>query len=283
MSYQACSWAIAQQVVTDPSARHVLVVMANYAGVTGDDVWLSQARIARETGLSIRTVKAKIAVLEASGIITPGDIRLVELKFPRADRRPNIYNLTMLKNGVPNLHPEGFSPERGANDSENGVQNSAERGATFAPYKETNSPKNRKTPIAPADAAAVGAEKYSPAFEALWSCWPSGKGGSKWKGYQRFEKMGLGNKPADERARIVEDVLKRRKRDRAWLAGKIPHVSTYLNGRGWTAPIDDNPEGTANETRSQRSARIDRENVERLRAEHAAAGGGVEYGPDDPL
>ncbi|WP_229828626.1 helix-turn-helix domain-containing protein [Pigmentiphaga litoralis] len=58
-----------QQIVTDPTARHVLLVLAGYAGQDGRGAHPTAARMARDTGLHERTVRAKLMVLEAEDLI----------------------------------------------------------------------------------------------------------------------------------------------------------------------------------------------------------------------
>lgn len=135
MSFQACKWAIDQQVVTDPAARHVLVVMANYAGVDGKNVWPSSERLAIETGLSLRTVRYKIDLLEQAGLLIPGNEKILEAEGLRGDRRPKIFNLAMGINGVQDLQVVHI---RGATDDTNDLQMTTPRGAAPAPNKVLN-------------------------------------------------------------------------------------------------------------------------------------------------
>jgi predicted transcriptional regulator len=69
MSAQAQAWALAQQIVTEPTARHVLLVLAGYAGQDGRGAHPTAARLAQDTGLHERTVRAKLVALEAENII----------------------------------------------------------------------------------------------------------------------------------------------------------------------------------------------------------------------
>lgn len=254
MSYQACNWAVAQQVVIDPPARHVLLCMANYASVNGEDVWMSAARIARETGLSIRTVRYKLDDLQAAGLISPGDERIVAIKFPRADKRPLIFNLNLKFYGVQELHAVA---DRGAVDDTNGLHLTTERGAGAAPntihtnhIDQPTPPNPRKRGNAMIANQQIGAEKYSESFEQAWALWPQGKRGTKTKAYAAWLKRKLDDASllADEsRVRIITDIVVRTAKHRPWLDGfGIPHFSTYLNGGGWTADIDNSTGPTTN-------------------------------------
>lgn len=95
MSHQATTWAVRQQIVKDPTARHVLLCMANYAGVDGRDVYPSLSTLAMDTGLSVRTLQRKLDHLLELGVIRHGNPAVVAAAIPRADRRPPIYDLDM--------------------------------------------------------------------------------------------------------------------------------------------------------------------------------------------
>jgi len=86
----------------------------------------------------------------------------------------------------------------------------------------------------------IGDAKYSREFEEFWDCWPKGKGGTKAKGYQAWLKLNLDDADKQaERTRLHFDLDQRKKFHRPWIDGfAIPHVSSYLNGGGWTADID---------------------------------------------
>ena len=127
MSVQAMAWAIEQRRETDPTARHLLLAMGNYADKTGRNCFPSVATLASDTGLSERTIRQKLAQLEAAGLIRRGNQRIAEVEIARADRRPVVYNLDL-----PEARGAAVAPrykERGAADGVNGVQLTAERGA----------------------------------------------------------------------------------------------------------------------------------------------------------
>lgn len=244
MSYQACNWAVAQQIVTDSPARHILLCMANYASVTGEDVWMSAARLSRETGLSIRTVRYKLDLLQEAGLITPGDDRILAIKFPRADQRPLIFNLNLKMTGLQELHPVG--DERPAAHDTNDLQLRTERPAGAAPNTGITNHIDQPVPPKPPKGGriakpvpAVGEEKYSPEFEEFWQAWPKAKGGTKALAYKSWLKLKLDD-PDQQQARtlLAYDVSQRSQYHRQWLDGFVPHMATYLNQRQWTAPID---------------------------------------------
>ncbi len=272
MSYQACNWAVAQQVVTDPPARHVLLVMANYASVNGEDVWMSAARIAKETGLSIRTVRYKLDDLEAAGLISPGDERIVAIKFPRIDKRPLIFNLNLKFYGVQELHAVD---DRGAAHDSNGVQLTTERGAGAAPNTIHTNPIDQPSPPNPRKRGnglsvvqpVIGDGKYSREFDDFWTEWPQGKGGTKAAAYKAWLKLKLDDADKQaERTRLHYDVQQRKAHHRPWKEGVVCHVSTYLNGQGWTADID-----TSTGTRANGRAKTTYERIMEASEQNRAA------------
>lgn len=105
MSWQASGWAIEQQHVQNPVARHVLLVMANYANQDGTAAFASIARIVRDTGWSERCVRKAIRELQQVGVLRPGDKAVALAYIKRADRVPQCYDLV--------LDPVS-APERGA-------------------------------------------------------------------------------------------------------------------------------------------------------------------------
>ena len=66
MSVQAMSWALSLPVQTlkDSSARHVLLCLANYASSNGVGAFPSAKTLTDDTGLSERTVRIKLDLLE---------------------------------------------------------------------------------------------------------------------------------------------------------------------------------------------------------------------------
>lgn len=126
------TWALEQQRVTDAPARHVLLCLANYAGPDGCGAFPSTATLARDTGLSERTVRAKLDALQAMGLIRPGNAAIVAAYIDRADRRPSCYDLLI---GVQQMHPAGGT---GCSSRTNGVQLTTPRGAGAAPNPSIN-------------------------------------------------------------------------------------------------------------------------------------------------
>jgi DNA-binding transcriptional ArsR family regulator len=135
------SWALSlpKPVLSDASARHVLLCLANYAGSDGRGAFPSASTLSDDTGLSERTVRYKLDVLEASGLIVRGNQAIAAVHIDRHDRRPVVYDL-QIKRGA-DIAPRS---ERGADDAtgcnlqQNGVQISTERGAAAAPNTSLN-------------------------------------------------------------------------------------------------------------------------------------------------
>jgi len=155
------AWAIEQRRVTDPAARHILLLLGNYADKHGRNAFPSIATLAHESGWSERTVQAKINLLIETGVIRTGNRLVVAAEIARADRRPVVYDLDMPRGA--GAAPRGHSPagrergetdapredergagaapcgcERGADDGVNGVQMRAPRGAGAAPEPKSN-------------------------------------------------------------------------------------------------------------------------------------------------
>lgn len=93
MSLEAMVWALTKAPVADPVARLVLVGLANHAGPDGAGAWPKQATLAEYVGVSTRTVRTKLRLLEDVGVIRPGDQRTVA--HISADRRPTVWDLQM--------------------------------------------------------------------------------------------------------------------------------------------------------------------------------------------
>lgn len=165
MSVQAMSWAIAQRIVTDPPARHVLLCLANYAGADGAAAFPSVARLVEDTGLSERTVRAKLDLLLEQGAIRPGNRAIVAAYIERADRRPMCFDLCMERGAAP-----APCAERGAAGASNGVQLVPERGAGAAPKPSVNHPSEPNTPLPP--------NPEDEAFERAWAAYPRRAGGN---------------------------------------------------------------------------------------------------------
>lgn len=159
MSVEATSWALHQQLITDPGARAVLFGLANHANHEGRHAFPSISLICRYTGLGRRSVISKLKLLVDNGIIRKGNQRVAAAIIDRTDRRPVVYDLCMHLGTEPDAVGDEDAPdndqeqgeesaprddmERGADITPrepNGVQNTAPRGAGFAPEPSLTNP-----------------------------------------------------------------------------------------------------------------------------------------------
>jgi len=136
VSVQAMSWALSLPVQTlkDSSARHVLLCLANYASSNGVGAFPSAKTLTDDTGLSERTVRIKLDLLEECGLIVRGNQALAAVYIDRHDRRPVVYDL-MIKRGADTAPREEVA---GCSLGQNGVQPTTERGAATAPNTSLN-------------------------------------------------------------------------------------------------------------------------------------------------
>lgn len=105
MSVQAMAWAmdLPQTEVESSTARHVLLVLANYADQEGRHAFPAVSTIARQTGLTVRSIRMTLASLLDLGVIKLGNQAIVAAHIDRADRRPVVYDLCIT--GVNAVHP----------------------------------------------------------------------------------------------------------------------------------------------------------------------------------
>jgi helix-turn-helix protein len=103
VSVEAISWALNLAPVPadrggQPSSacKFVLVGLANHAGPDGSCAFPAARTLMRYTGLSERTVRARLGRLEAAGLIRPCDPAVVAARIKRADRRPKGWNLDLI-------------------------------------------------------------------------------------------------------------------------------------------------------------------------------------------
>lgn len=141
MSVQAMTWALAipKASLENPAARHVLLCLANYAGSDGRGAFPSAGTLSLDTGLSERTVRLKLDELSVGGWIVEGNQAIAAAYIDRRDRRPVVYDL-QLKRGASAAprSDRGAGNRTGCSSQQNGVQESAERGAAAAPNTSIN-------------------------------------------------------------------------------------------------------------------------------------------------
>ena len=93
MSLKAMIWVMEDAPVSSHAELAVLYALADRANDDGTAAWPSQAWISERARCSIRTVRRHLASLEASGVISRGDQRLVG-HLP-GNRRPFVWDLDM--------------------------------------------------------------------------------------------------------------------------------------------------------------------------------------------
>lgn len=130
------AWAMEQQAVSDASARHVLLCLANYADHQGKAAFPSTAKLEKDTGLSESTIRRKLDALEEMGMIAKGNQTIVAAYIDRADKRPICYDILMTKPGVtvnPRTKRGVTVTEAGCHGDGDGVSMTTERGVMVTP------------------------------------------------------------------------------------------------------------------------------------------------------
>ena len=150
MSWQASSWAIEQQDVTDSNARFVLVVLASYAGADGQNSFPSVQRLCRDTGLSESTVRRSLGKLEEASLIVRGNQAIAAAHIARVDKRPVVYDLMI--HGVSHRHP---ATSTGCQADRSGVSGRPERGVPQTPDPILKSSIEPKSVLTPAEKKAM--------------------------------------------------------------------------------------------------------------------------------
>jgi hypothetical protein len=154
------AFAIEQQVVEDPTARHVLLVLANYANADGRSAFPSVDTLAIDTGLSARIVQTKLKKLKELGAIAIGSAAVPLAHIGRKDRLPVCYDI-LIQRG------ESRSP-RGTGDVGHGVNKTSSRGEPRSPNPSINH-KDPPTPASPARGSAQDSKLTLKAARALWA------------------------------------------------------------------------------------------------------------------
>jgi hypothetical protein len=135
------AWAMEQQIVSDASARHVLLCLANYADQDGKAAFPSTAKLEKDTGLSESTIRRKLDSLETLGMIAQGNQAIVAAYIDRADKRPICYDIQMKKPGVtvnPRSERGVMVTATGCHGDADGVSPCNERGVTVTPNTSPN-------------------------------------------------------------------------------------------------------------------------------------------------
>ncbi|QOP64236.1 helix-turn-helix DNA binding domain protein [Arthrobacter phage Yavru] len=98
MSWEVLAWAMkkGRDYQLQPTTRHVMLTLANYADPEGNDIYPSLSRLELDTGLSERTIRRQIQHLMGCRLLDYGDQRVVE-QNPRIrpDQRPKVYRFIL--------------------------------------------------------------------------------------------------------------------------------------------------------------------------------------------
>jgi DNA-binding transcriptional ArsR family regulator len=174
------TWALEQREVTAPTARHVLLCLANYADKDGKAAFPSASSLSEDTGLSVRTIRTALDTLREAGVIALGNQAIAAAYIVRHDRRPVVYDLVMVRGAA-----TASGAERGAADDTtgcsscaNGVQLTTQRGAAAAPNPSFNHPLTVNEPKEPGAGAPPKRVKFDPLTakpanvgEQAWADW----------------------------------------------------------------------------------------------------------------
>lgn len=118
------AWALRQRVATRAAQRHVLLVLANYAGEDGRNAFPAVERIGGDTGMSRKGVQNILRELEEMALIRRGNQKIAEAYIDRADKRPVVYDLNLSLVSLP--PPDENYPQ---NEGDRGERHSPRDGA----------------------------------------------------------------------------------------------------------------------------------------------------------
>ena len=177
MSFHAVAWALEQDLPT--REKFTLICLANYADASGK-CWPSQALIARQSGQSLRTVRACMERLEAQGYITRrGRVRgdggrtsdMVRLVRPGAPVLPDDDAVEVdTFESTPPRHTVPTPPAGGAGAPPAGGAGGPGTACPAEPVIEPSSEEPPTEPRSAADAAAQRAEP-EPGAQTIVGAW----------------------------------------------------------------------------------------------------------------
>jgi Helix-turn-helix domain len=123
--------------VGDPTAKTILLCLANYCREDGDNAFPSVARLKRDTELGESTIRSKLVWLEEKGFIKRGDQEMAAIWAKRADRVPICYDLVIRGPAA------GPRESTGSSSEQRGVQQVAPRGPAAGPNPSSYPPTNK--------------------------------------------------------------------------------------------------------------------------------------------
>lgn len=229
-------WALTKAPVADPVARLVLVGLGNHADPDGRGARPAQATLARYVGVSTRTVRTKLRLLEDLGLIIPGDQRAVE--HLRADRRPVVLDLALgtvtERAEAPSGRATGGStaqhgrkpdaPRAEDHDRTTGNTLPTEPSMNLSTEPSVNTLAIRGDVL---DGEVVDGTDDVDWFEAFWAAYPRRVG--KGKAVLAFERATTRVDPS-----VIVDGARRLAADPNLPEVQyVPHPTTWLNRDGW--------------------------------------------------
>lgn len=166
MSWQACDWMDGLDYdVCGPLATRVLLKLANAAAPDGTRAFRSKAEMAKELGVSQRSIQRALKELEYAALIHPGDQEFVH--HIRADRRPIVYDLNFryqtqyespelpVWNGETQL---STTPPRGDTPGLNGETTVVAQGTVFNDIKNSSRGNHRPRAVQEVEYCPAGHE-----------------------------------------------------------------------------------------------------------------------------
>lgn len=228
MSIQAVAWAIRQRTGS-PRAKLVLIAAANYADEDGI-CWPSQQRLADDTEMTPRTVRAALADLEAAGILSRD-----ERRRPDGGRTSDVIKLhisaacddTPRKN-IP--HP----PEKYSGAPRKSDPHPPEKFSGQEP-----SMNHQKNHTAARQPVAANDER----FEEFWEAYPS-RGQSQNPKKPARDKFAKAVKAGADPQVIIAAAHRytaAAKKDGIFGTGKVAQAQTWLNQERWDDGASDQP------------------------------------------
>lgn len=157
MSFQATAWAVEQRV-GDPTAKLLLLTIAEAADIEHAECWPAVSTLARRIEASESTTKRKLALLESRGLL-----RITQRRLPGGRSQTNIYTLKVGVQVEPHPGGEGFTALNP------GGVHSSDRGEGFTALnpKQSKDEKVREKD-SPAEPASPKAEHPTQVFIRLW-------------------------------------------------------------------------------------------------------------------
>lgn len=210
MSVHALSWAF-KQPIENAGAKFVLVALANFADESGH-CFPSQTRLARETGLGVRTVRRHIQWLEDNGWIEKARRRRNDGSWSS----DSFMLITQRPNRPEAKVTEGQKEHPPAAKNDTPAANLADHEPSLEPSEEPSCTKRAS---------------YPDDFEAFWKEYPSAPNQSKKDALKAWKKAKR-QAPAEQilvGVRAYRELL-RKNPDRP-----VAHASTWLDGARWEA------------------------------------------------